>query len=128
MAILQQREDVAQDQIGQLNQNQKLLSNKSLMLKNFKEVIENLNDCESYIQDVIDGKRPDDSNMGRLLETTMSEFSSDDMSVLENLIASNFEDALMIASLSRLQQQQLRISEKLNTVFSETVVKSQQTP
>jgi len=66
--------------------------------------------------------------MGRLLETTMSEFSSDDMSVLENLIASNFEDALMIASLSRLQQQQLRISEKLNTVFSETVVKSQQTP
>jgi hypothetical protein len=63
--------------------------------------------------------------MGRLLEQTMSEFSSDDMSVLENLIASNFEDALMIASLSRLQQQQLRISEKLNTVFSETVVKSQ---
>ena len=62
--------------------------------------------------------------MGRLLEQTMSEFSSDDMSVLENLIASNFEDALMIASLSRLQQQQLRISEKLNTVFSETVVKS----
>jgi hypothetical protein len=65
--------------------------------------------------------------MGRLLEKTMSEFSSDDMSVLENFIASNFEDALMIASLSRLQQQQLRISEKLNTVFSETVVKSQQT-
>jgi uncharacterized protein len=53
MAILQQREDVAQDQIGQLNQNQKLLSNKSLMLKNFNEVIDNLNDCESYIQDVI---------------------------------------------------------------------------
>jgi len=53
MAILQQREDVAQDQIGQLNQNQKLLSNKSLMLKNFKEVIDNLGDCEAYIQDVI---------------------------------------------------------------------------
>jgi hypothetical protein len=42
--------------------------------------------------------------MGRLLEQCMSEFSSGDMDVLENLIASNFEDALMVASLSRLQQ------------------------
>jgi hypothetical protein len=38
--------------------------------------------------------------MGRLLEQCMSEFSSGDMEVLESLIASNFEDALMIASLS----------------------------
>ena len=53
MAILQQREDVAQDEIGSLNHNQKLLSNKHLMLKNFKEVIDNLTDCEAYIQDVI---------------------------------------------------------------------------
>jgi hypothetical protein len=65
--------------------------------------------------------------MGRLLEQCMSEFSSGDMEVLESLIASNFEDALMIASLSKLQQQQLRISEKLNTVFADSVLKSQQT-
>ena len=52
--------------------------------------------------------------MGRLLESCMSEFSSVDIEVLEQLIASNFEDALMVASLSRLQQQQLLISERLN--------------
>jgi hypothetical protein len=38
-------------------ENQKLLSNKGLMLKNFEEVIENLKECENYIQEVIDGKR-----------------------------------------------------------------------
>jgi len=32
--------------------NQKLLNNKDLLLKNFKEVIENLKDCESYIEKV----------------------------------------------------------------------------
>ena len=53
MAILQQREDVAWSQIGKLMENQKLLSNKDLLLKNFKEVIDNLKDCEFYIQNVI---------------------------------------------------------------------------
>jgi len=64
--------------------------------------------------------------MGRLLEDCMTEFSTDDMAVLEGLISSNFEDALMISSLSKLQQHQLRISERLNTVFADSVLKSQQ--
>ena len=34
-------------------ESQKLLSNKDLLLKNFKEVIENLKDCENYIEKVI---------------------------------------------------------------------------
>jgi hypothetical protein len=42
--------------------------------------------------------------MGRLLNECMTEFSTDDMSLLESLIASNFEDALMVSSLSKLQQ------------------------
>ena len=53
MAILQQRDDVEQSQIGKLMESQKLLSNKDLLLKNFKEVIENLKDCENYIEKVI---------------------------------------------------------------------------
>lgn len=89
-------------------------------MKNFKEVVDNLDDCEQYIQHVIDnaekGEATTDSEreMGRLLEQCMSEFSSGDIEMLEKFIASNFEDALMVASLSRLQQQQLRISERLN--------------
>ena len=53
MAILQQRRDIAQEDIGKLNEDQKLLSNKDLLLKNFQEVIDNLEDCDEYIQQVI---------------------------------------------------------------------------
>ena len=44
MAILQQRKgkEIKQDQIGSLMENQKLLSNKALILKNFEEVVQNL--------------------------------------------------------------------------------------
>ena len=55
----------------------------------------------------------------------MAQFSNDDMSLLESSIASNFEDALMIGSLSKLQQHQLRISEKLNSIFADNVSKTQ---
>lgn len=53
MAILQQREDIAQEKYAGLLAEQKILNNKDLLLKNFKEVIANLQDCDSYIQSVI---------------------------------------------------------------------------
>jgi len=74
------------------------------MLRNFKEVVENLGDCENYIQDVLDGKKEGNSDLGRLLDDTMGQFSISDIERLEQLVASNFEDALMINSLARLQQ------------------------
>ena len=43
------------------------------------------------------------------------------MDLLESLIASNFEDAIMINNLSKLQQHQLRISGQLNQVFAESI-------
>lgn len=49
MAILQQRVDIAQDQYAGLLESQKILNNKDLLLKNFKEVIANLDDCDTYI-------------------------------------------------------------------------------
>lgn len=103
MAILQQREDVPQDKYSELIGEQKLLNNKDLMLKNFKEVIANLEDCETYIQEVLDGATPSNSTTGRLLADCMGQFSTDDMALLESTIANNFEDALMIGSLSKLQ-------------------------
>jgi hypothetical protein len=55
----------------------------------------------------------------------MGQFSTDDMILLESLIASNFEDSLMIGSLSKLQQHQLHISERLNSIFADSVTKAQ---
>lgn len=69
---------------------------------------------------MLDGKKVGNSDLGRLLDDTMGQFSTDDMAHLEQLVAGNFEDALMINSLARLQQGQLRITEKLNNIFAES--------
>lgn len=37
------------------------------------------------------------------------------------MVASNFEDALMISSLSKLQQHQLTISSQLNSIFADSI-------
>ena len=91
------------------------------MSKNFQEVIENLSECENYIEDVLDGKIEGDSELGRTLEDCLGQFSTDDMDLLESLVASNFEDALLISSLSKLQSHQMRISGKINSLFAESI-------
>lgn len=51
MAIL--TKDVDHNQYSQLIERQQLLKNKELLQKNFKEVVDNLRDCESYIQQIL---------------------------------------------------------------------------
>ena len=65
MAIMQKEKEIDYDSIPKLKEKQKLYSNKDLMSKNFTEVIENLTECENYIQEVLDGKREGDSELGR---------------------------------------------------------------
>lgn len=121
MAIMQNEKEIDYNSIPELKEKQKLYSNKDLMSKNFDEVIENLNECESYIQEVLDGKREGDSELGRQLEDCLAQFSTDDMALLESLVASNFEDALLVSSLSKLQSHQTRISGQINSLFSESI-------
>jgi hypothetical protein len=51
---------------------QKILSNRELMLKNFRKLIENLEDCEDYIKKVIDGKITGDVEIGQQLNKCLS--------------------------------------------------------
>lgn len=97
---------------------EKLFSNKDLLNKNFGEVIKNLNECDSYVQSVLDGTTEGDSELGRALDDCLGQFSTDDMDLLESMLASNFEDALMISNLSKLQRHQLRVSGQLNQIFA----------
>ena len=90
--------------MSELIKTQKLLSNKDLLLRNFSELIYNLQECEGYINDVLEGKLKGDPEVGRMLNHCMSQFSTDDMKVLENMIKENFEDAIMISSLAKLQK------------------------
>ena len=53
MAIVSERHQPRQEDIGRLLQEQKLLSNRDLLSRNFDEVIQNLNDCDEYIEGII---------------------------------------------------------------------------
>jgi len=81
-----------------------------LLSRNFDEVVQNLGECDAYIQTIIDNGGEGNSDLGRLMDECLGQFSTDDMDLLEAMVASNFEDALMISSLSKLQQHQLGIS------------------
>jgi len=41
--------------------------------------------------------------------------------MLESMVVSNFEDAVMISNLSKLYKYQLRIQEKLNLIFADSI-------
>lgn len=47
------KDEMSSMKVTDLMTNQKLLSNKDLMIKNLDNLIQNLNECEDYIQLVI---------------------------------------------------------------------------
>lgn len=112
------KDDMSNEKVKDLMTNQKLLSNKDLMIKNLDNLINNLNECEDYIQDVIDNKIRPDQSVAKSLNACISQFSSDDMQVLENMVMENFEDAVMINSLAKLQHAHISMTEKLNNIFA----------
>jgi hypothetical protein len=53
LSILSTHQDRSESEMKDIMTNQKLLSNKDLMSRNFGEVIKNLKECEHYIQQVL---------------------------------------------------------------------------
>jgi hypothetical protein len=127
MSILDDKRNISQEQIVDLMNNQKILSNKDLLLKNMQELINNLDDCEKFIDDVQNKKQcsSKDLEVGRMLDECMGQFSNEDMSYLEQLVSSNYEDAILVNSLSKLQKAQITMTEKLNNIFAQSINKNQ---
>ena len=121
ISILDDKRDISKDNIGQFMKQQRILSNRELMLKNFSKLIESLTECELYIQKVIDGNITGDADIGRMLNKCMGQFTKDDMQVLEQMVKTNFKDAVMASSLAKLQMAQIHLTEKINTVFSQSL-------
>ena len=105
LAILSQRPSAAMNEskVSDLMKNQKLFSNKELMFRNMSQLSLNMQECENYIQQVIDGKRAPDQEIARSLNQCISQFSTDDLSVLETMVRENFQDAIMVNTLAKLQ-------------------------
>lgn len=65
MAIIQNdssQKDMDIETIGEKLKNQKILGNREVMLKNFSKLVESLNECEEYLQNVSEGKQHSDQN------------------------------------------------------------------
>jgi hypothetical protein len=109
--------------VSDLMKNQKLFSNKELMQRNLSTLCANLAECEDYIKEVIEGKRQPDSEVARALNHCISQFSSGDLALLEGMVKENFQDAVMVNTLARLQHAQISLTEKLNNIFVQSVNK-----
>ena len=91
------------------------------MLKNLQKLIESLGECEDYIQSVVENKQAGDSEIGILLHKCLGQFSSSDMVLLEEMVKTNFKDAMMTNNLSKLQLAQIHLTEKINSIFSQSL-------
>jgi hypothetical protein len=58
---------MSSSKVSDLMKNQKLFSNKELMSRNLQQLCVNMQECENYIQSVIDGKRQADPEVSRAL-------------------------------------------------------------
>lgn len=126
LAILsqqRQQDGMSESRVSDLMKNQKLFSNKELMLRNMTQLCYSMRECEDYIQAVVDGRRPADPEVAHALNQCISQFSSDDLSVLETMVRENFQDAMMVNTLAKLQHAQITMTEKLNNIFTQSVNK-----
>lgn len=80
-------------------------------------LITNMEECEKYIDEIVEGKNTSNSEIGDLLNKCMSQFTAGDMKVLEQMIAQNYKYATITNSLSKLQMAQVNLTEKMNSVF-----------
>jgi hypothetical protein len=71
----------------------------------------------------VSGSKPKNNEIGQLLNQTMSLFTSQDLSVLEKLVDTNFKDAMMVNNLAKLQMAQIGLTQKVNSVFSQQLNK-----
>lgn len=121
MSIFNDNKDYTVEEMREIEKNQKIFSNRNLMLNNFRKLIEHLTDCENYIQSAIANEQVTDPSIGRMINKCLGQFTSEDMALLEQMVQMNFKDAVMTNSLSKLQMAQIGLSEKINNLFSQSL-------
>lgn len=119
MSILSdKREHLSTENLTEMEKNQRMLKNRELMKRNFRELQDGLDECDKYIQDVIDGKQAADTNIGRQINKCLGQFTSQDLAILEQMVVTNYKDAVMTNNFAKLQMAQINLSEKINNLFS----------
>ena len=117
MAINEDKRDISLETLNDLVKSQKIISNRDMMLSNFNRLIENLTECEDYLQAILDGKQAKETSVARSIHQCLSLFSGEDMQVLEQMMLTNFSDAMLTNNLAKLQMAQISLTEKINNLF-----------
>lgn len=117
MAINEDKRDISLETLNDLVKSQKILSNRDMMLSNFNRLIENLTECEDYLQAIIDGRQAKETSVARSIHQCLTLFTGEDMQVLEQMMLTNFNDAMLTNNLAKLQMAQISLTEKINNLF-----------
>ena len=76
-----------------------------------------LNIITGYVDDVVEGKKPGDKNIGRILSECISYLPQFPESEFNTLFNSQVQDNKAIIQLAELTETQLRLAEKLQATF-----------
>lgn len=71
-------------------------------MRNVGKLIENLQECEGYITRCLEGQQAKDANIARMINNCLSQFTADDMQLLEQMVHQNFRDAMLTHNLAKL--------------------------
>lgn len=66
---------------------------------------------------MLTGKQAKNANIARTINKCLSQFTSSDMQLLESMVLTNFNDAMMTNNLAKLQMAQINLTEKINDLF-----------
>jgi len=93
-----------------------LISDLKQVTKTCSKLMDNLSTVLQFVDDVLAGKIPPDSNIGRLLMDVVNSVPQIDSEAFEEMLNSNMKDLLMVVYLSNLTRTQLMLSEKMSLI------------
>ncbi|KAL3925582.1 MAG: hypothetical protein SGILL_000305 [Bacillariaceae sp.] len=84
------------------------------LMVSMKKLYELLEAVSQYVDDVVDGKRPPDSEVGRQIADALDSLPRVRPEVFDKMFNDSLQDLLMVTHLSNITKTQLAIAEKLN--------------
>ena len=91
-----------------------MLGNRDLLKRNVNELLKQLESCDEYVSDVINGKQESNQEAAQLLDKCLRQFSVEDLASLRMIVKENFDVGVIISNLAKLQRAQLMIFENLS--------------
>ena len=101
----------------QENRSFAIQSQSSHIENSLKSLLGLLNIITGYVDDVVEGKKPGDRNIGRILSECISYLPQFPENEFNTLFNSQVQDNKAIIQLAELTETQLRLAEKLQATF-----------